>query len=221
MKISKDTMEVLKNFAAFNTSIYIKPGSELKTITATKTAMVIATVKESFPTEAGIYDLNQFLATMSLFEDPDLDFGDKAVQISDKNGSVASYSYADKSTLTSVTDRKIQLPSIDVTFKIPYSNISGAIKAASVMGLSHIALAGRNGKIYVQAIDAENRTANNWERPVGEASVSDFRVIFKLEMLKFLPNDYDVELSKKMIAKFGAKDITYYVAAETGSSFSA
>ncbi len=49
MQLSDNTMNVLKNFAAINPSIVIKPGNVLRTISPQKTIMAIATGVDDFP----------------------------------------------------------------------------------------------------------------------------------------------------------------------------
>ncbi len=58
MKISEDTLSILKNFSALNSNILIKPGSKIRTITPAKNVMGEAIVSESFEHEIGIFDLS-------------------------------------------------------------------------------------------------------------------------------------------------------------------
>ena len=79
MKISKETIEVLKNFSAINPNLVIKEGNNLSTIADAKNIMASVVVKESFDSEVGIYDLNEFLSALNLIDDPDLNFGENSV----------------------------------------------------------------------------------------------------------------------------------------------
>ena len=58
MKLSKETLSVLKNFATINGNILIKSGDRLSTISAQKNVMASTTVKENFDRDFGIYDLS-------------------------------------------------------------------------------------------------------------------------------------------------------------------
>ena len=51
MKISNDTIEVLKNFAGINTNILVREGNSLSTISTGKNIFAKAEVKETFPKE--------------------------------------------------------------------------------------------------------------------------------------------------------------------------
>lgn len=102
MKLSKETVNLFKNFASINTNLLIKPGNEVSTISGQKNVVSDTTVTENFPKDFGIYDLNEFLGALSLFEDPDLDFQDKYVVIKEGGSSIKFFA-ADPSVLT---DRK-------------------------------------------------------------------------------------------------------------------
>ena len=61
MKLSDNTLSLLKNFSTINQSILFKQGSKLRTISVMKNILAEATVDEELPKDFGIYDLNQFL----------------------------------------------------------------------------------------------------------------------------------------------------------------
>ena len=81
MQISKETLEVLSNFASINPNILISPGQQLKTIAEAKNIMASAEITEDFPQEFGIYDLNEFLSVLGLVDDPNLDFSEDSVKV--------------------------------------------------------------------------------------------------------------------------------------------
>jgi len=76
MKLSEHTVEVLKNFASINQNLVIKEGNTLTTMSAMKNIVAKAEVEESFKKEVAIYDLNEFLASLSLFASPVLEFNE-------------------------------------------------------------------------------------------------------------------------------------------------
>ena len=53
MKLSNDTVGILKNFASINQNLIIKEGSELTTMSAMKNIVARAKVMETFPKEEG------------------------------------------------------------------------------------------------------------------------------------------------------------------------
>ena len=83
MKLSEQTVSILKNFSTINQNLVIKEGSEISTMSAMKNIVSKAKVEETFPVEFAIYDLNEFLSAMSLFTNPDLDFDENFVLITE------------------------------------------------------------------------------------------------------------------------------------------
>jgi len=65
MKLSKETIEVLKNFSGINQSIVVKEGSKLKTVNTLKNILAHATVEEDFPTSFFVSSI--FFASFSIF----------------------------------------------------------------------------------------------------------------------------------------------------------
>ncbi len=60
MKLSNETLSVLKNFASINQGILFKPGKTIRTISTHKNILAEAVVSEEIPKEFGVYDLNNF-----------------------------------------------------------------------------------------------------------------------------------------------------------------
>ena len=57
MNLSKQTVDILKNYSTINSSIAVGTGSTLQTMSAMKNILVKSTVEESFETDFAIYDL--------------------------------------------------------------------------------------------------------------------------------------------------------------------
>ena len=68
MKLSDNTLALLKNFAGINNSILVKQGNQLRTISVAKNILAEADINEEFPRDFAIYDLNQFLNGLSLHQ---------------------------------------------------------------------------------------------------------------------------------------------------------
>ena len=81
MKLSDTTISVLKNYSTINQNLKIGAGNSLSTMSAMKNIVAQATVTETFEKDVAIYDLNEFLASMSIFTNPKLDFNDDFVMM--------------------------------------------------------------------------------------------------------------------------------------------
>lgn len=219
MKLSKDTLALFKNYAGINSNLLLKAGNKLSTISSQKNVMSDVTVTETFPVDFGIYDLNEFLGAMSIFEDPELDFSDKVCKITQGNMSI-KYFAADATVLTAPT-KSITFPTAEINFDLSNQMLTMVQRTASVLKTSDVSIVGESGKITIVVGDKKNATGNTFQEPVGDTDKT-FRVNLKVENLKMIPGDYTVSVSSKKISRFQSStssDLVYYVAVEADSTF--
>jgi hypothetical protein len=218
MKLSKETVALLKNYASINSNLLIKAGKKLSTISGAKNVMSDATVAETFAADFGIYDLNEFLGAMSLFEDPELDFSEKFVTITKGSNSI-KYFAAEASVLSAPT-RAITFPESDVDFNLTSAMLDMIKKTSSVLGASDLSIVGDGTTLTAVVGDKKNASGNSYNTPLGDTDKT-FKVNLKVDNLKMLPGDYKVSISSKKISRFKsiATDLVYYVAIEADSTF--
>ena len=227
MNLSNETVSVLKNFATINQNLVIKTGSSISTMSAMKNIVASAEVKEAFPTEFAIYDLNEFLAALSLFEKPSLDFRNDFVVITE-DGSTSKalkYWYSDPSVVTTVT-KEITMPECEVNFSFKNDLLSNVQKAAAVIGVPDMVLEGMDSGIaLLKVTDKKNATANDYAVKVDinneDGKNLPYKFWFKVENLKLLSGTYDVGISSKNISHFvnANVDIQYWIALEPESKY--
>ena len=216
MKLSESTVSVLKNYSTINQNLLVREGSVLSTMSAMKNIVAQSTVDEEFSQEVAIYDLNEFLASMSLFNSPDLKFKDDFVIMSEEGKkSSLKYWYSDPSVVTTVT-KEINMPECEVKFTLSSDILSNVQKAAAVIGAPDMVL--ENGSLRVT--DKKNDTANAYSIDVVDSD-DVYKFWFKVENLKLLSGDYDVSISSKRISHFKNTnvDIEYFIALEPESNY--
>ena len=223
MKLSEHTTSVLKNFASINQNLVIKEGKTISTMSAMKNIVAKAEVDEDFPREIAIYDLNEFLAALSLFTNPVLNFSENFVMITEegKTGNSLKYFYSDPSVVTTPSS-EITMPKTEVNFSLDSSDLSKVQRAASVIGSPDLVLEKNGVGSYLTVKDKKNDTANNYSLNIDTSSDGEFNFFFKVENLKLLDGTYDVEVSSKNISHYKNKnsDIEYWIALEPESSYS-
>ena len=220
MKLSNETLTVLKNFAGINQSILVRKGNKLRTMSVMKTVLAEATVNEEFEKEFAIYDLNQFLNGISLHEDPELDFQDDKYVVIREGKRRVKYFFADPQVIVSPPEKEISLPSQDVCFQLEHSQYDKIKKAAAVYQLEDLSAIGEAGVIRLVVRDKRNATSNEYSIIVGETD-KEFIFNFKVENLKIIPASYDVVLSSKLLSKFTNEryNLNYYIPMEPDSTF--
>jgi len=221
MKLSDNTLTILKNFAGINNSILVKSGNQLRTISVAKNILAEASIDEEFPRQFAIYDLNQFLNGLGLHQDPDLDFSpDSYITIQEGKRRV-KYFYADPNVIISPPEKEITLPSEDVHFQLESTSLEKLLKAAAVYQLPDLSAVGENGVVKLVVRDKKNDTSNEYAITVGETD-KQFVFNFKVENIKIIPGAYDVIVSSKLLSKFSNTrfDLKYFIALEPDSTFS-
>jgi hypothetical protein len=218
MKLSEQTIEVLQNFSTINQSLLFKSGDVLRTVSPQKTVLAEVTVPDNFESEFGIYDLGQFLSAMTLIDDAELNLGDNSMNINNGNGMSITYRYADPSMIVTPPEKGIALPDIDAEFSLSDTILKNVLQAARVLGLPDIIVEGDGTNISISAGDSKNSSMNNYSQNIVESD-STFRHVFKVDNMKMMMLQYNVEISTKGISKFYTEDgnATYYIATESRS----
>ena len=223
MKLSDQTLEVLKNFSDINTNILVKPGSELSTISTMKNILAKATITESFDKQFAVYDLSELLGIVSAIEKPDVDISNEKFMTIGSTGSKskAKYYYSDESVVTS-PQKDVVMPDADVNFQLKDEILSKLLKMAAIMKLPDLSLLGKKGQDVILKVHDKKNSANSYEEFVGTEASADFTFNFKIENLKIIPGDYDVAVSSKSISHFKnkVKPIEYWIALEPDSKIS-
>ena len=221
MKVSEKTINLLRNYANINQSIEFREGNVLKTVSPLNTILASVEVEEQFTRTFPIYELNRFLGTLALFQNPELDFTDNGVVISDENHE-ATYRYCGSSSMFQIPPEKnITFPDAEVSFELSQDQFKKTINAANTLGLPEVVVEGNSSDIQLVVSDTGNASSDIFSTKVG-TSDKTFRMIFKTENLnKIMEGTYDVSLSSKRISHFTRKgdSLQYWIALEQNSTF--
>jgi hypothetical protein len=217
MKLSQDTVAILKNFSTINHTIFIKAGNVVKTKSGAADVFGTAEIAETFPVDFAIYELSRFLNAMSLFTDPDLEFSeDSAVTITDGKNSIR-YVFADPSLISGANyDKEIKLPPVIASFELKQEQLAKMQKAAAVLGNPTVTIFAKNGSLVVSTHDKKNSSSDKFSLNIGTTDAPDFKVDLKLETLRMINGDYTVDVTEKVVCKFThtTSNLSYLVAGE-------
>jgi hypothetical protein len=220
MKLSENTLTILKNFSGINQSILFKEGNKLRTISVAKNILAEATITEEFPKDFGIYDLNQFLNGMGLHKNPELNFDNDGYVVIREGKMRSKYFFADPNVIITPPEKEIEFPTGDVCFELRTEQLDRLLKAAAVYQIPDISAVGGAGVVKLVVRDKKNDTSNDFSIVVGETD-NEFCFNFKVENLKILNGSYEVVVSRKLLSKFESKNhnLIYWIALEPDSQF--
>lgn len=215
MKISKETMAILRNFSSINQSLLFKPGNVIRTTVSgdVKDFYATAVVQEDFPVECAIYDLKRFRDCASLFDDPDFEFNDTYLTISDEKNSFR-YTYCDPLLIEAPNyEKKISIPSPMIEFSLKYEQIKMAIDASNIVGLQHILISCEDGVLTMTAFDDQNKSSDTFKVIIGDGfECSNFTSKYSLEKLRRLIDaDYVVQIASTVLTEFKSDRVTYHM----------
>ena len=225
MKLSNETLSILKNFGAINQGIFFKKGKTLKTVSSHKNILVQANINEEVPADFGVYDLNNFLSVISLSSDPTFEFEDKNVVIvGNKGRSKTKYRFCEPSMIVTPPEKELSMPDPEITIDFSTEDFGDIMRTAAVLSSPQIAVESNGSKVSLITLDTANDSAHTNTLEIGSGDGKVYRMIFKTENLsKILPGSYTVNISSKGIAHFKNKnvDLQYWITTEQGSKFGA
>lgn len=216
MKLSEYTVEVLKNFASINPNLLIKPGQVQRTCSTSKMLYAETTLFESFDKEIGIYDLNKFLALMSMKQgSPDVEIEDASFAFKALNRGKIRMRFTEPKILIA-PERAIGETKYEVEFKISQEILNWINSAAAILKAPNIIFESDEGEITISAADANGAMTDDASIPVEGNSKHKFVAILNLDNINFIPGDYQVSLSSGGHIKWAnmtkGKDMTYWTA---------
>ena len=224
MKLSNETLSVLKNFGSINQGIFFKQGKTLKTVSSHKNILAEVTIKEEIPADFGVYDLNNFLSVVSLHkDDPSFEFDEKHVVIvGNKGRSKIKYRFCEPTMIVTPPEKQFVMPEAEIKFTFSSEDFDWVLRAASVLSSPHIAIESDGKKVSIVTLDLQNDAAHTDALEIAEGNGNKFKMIFKTENLtKVLPGVYEVAISSKGVSHFKNKNVPlqYYISTEAGSKF--
>jgi len=211
MNLSDETIGILKNFAVINPRIRFVKGNELKNISSCGHIIAGATLKESFPRDFIIDDLNMFLNVYSVLDSPDIEIGEKSVRLVKGNKSL-NYVFSHRDDIKSIS--KIKHAEAFCEFDLLDDDLQKILKSADVLGIKYITFESEgDGKpVYAKAEDVKN-PEDSFALETTNTSDKAFKLVHSRDDLKILRGDYKVSCTNILsILKNKALSVQYWVA---------
>jgi len=225
MKLSNETLGVLKNFGNINSGIFLKQGKTIKTVSTHKNILAQATITDEIPSDFGIYDLNEFLSVVSLHKDDlSLEFDSKNLVISGKGGrSKIKYRACEPTMIVTPPEKQLTMPEPEIAIELSAEDFRWILDSANVLGSPQISVQSDGETVSINTVDLQNDAAHTESLTLSsDGNGSKYKMIFKTENIaKILSGAYDVKISSKGISHFSNKNssIEYWITTEVGSTF--
>lgn len=230
MQISNETLVILKNFSTIEKRMEIKSGSTLRTRTGS--VYVLANVAETFPnpkqvnrTEFGIYDMSNLLNVLSLFEDPDIEFGEDHLLISSANGlQEGKYGYAGQGSLGLLPfpPKMHPLPEKHIEVTIPEEQLIKLQKAISYLEKPELKITSDGKVVRIGTGNHKNDKSNTFSMVFdGKPNGVKANIWIAKENLIMMKGSYAAYITPSYILfkNTSGYDLSYYVGVEPNSTF--
>lgn len=229
MKLSKSTIDIIKNFSTINQGMLFKPGKQLKTVSPKKNILAVANIEDNIEGEFAIYDLNQFLSVVSLTDENSFNIeGDnllisKSVEIQDNKKADISVVFrsAQKNMIVSPPEKDIQFPEPEIHLHMSEKVIDMMYRYASVLGSPHVGFESDGKDVYLSGFDSTGAKSHMSKIRFADGNGDTFSLCFSLENLRLFPGDYDLHISSKGVSHWKNKtvDVEYWITVNPGSTY--
>lgn len=208
--MKKETVAILRNFSSINQGIIFRQGNELRTMSIMKNVFASAKVPDDFDQEFAIYDLNEFLSTLSLFDAPTITYQPDHIDVrSGKNR--AKYFFSSPSVIVSPPVGKSIPVNPYLTFKITSGQLEAIQKAAAVLKLKELEITSTGIRAFNKA-----QSGNQYDIEVDDIQGTGKDQVLLIENLKLLPLDYTVDVADRVVRFTSVSgDLEYIISVET------
>ncbi len=222
MKLSKNTVDILKNFQTINPSIVLREGDVI--MTQRKDVIVAkAKITEKIPRTVPMVDLKKFLALYSLGgEDTEVKFNEKSMTISQGDYS-SLLAYSPEALIDSPPAGKSpRLKSKDVQFTLKQEVWDRVSAAMNIMSFSEFAFVGDGKSLSIQGLSTriENGGSDTYSASIGKTD-RNFQCIMNSANMRLIPADYDVTIDHNGLVHFKGEVAEYWIIMSTKSNFDA
>lgn len=215
--MDSNALVILKNFSSINKSIRFNANDKIAIFNETLGTFAIAKIKEAFPKQFSIYDLNQLLSTLALFDSPTIQYDNTQMVI--KSGRMnAKYRYSSPKVTSDQRDEMPPLPPELFKFELSKEQLAEILKASSVLALKELQFNQKSLKLF--NTDSKGEIIDNeYESEIsGDVEIIDDSkesVCIKVDSMKLLPLNYEVTVHNGCVmfkSKDEEFDVTYLVA---------
>lgn len=223
VKVSADTLDILKVVQKINNSLKFTEGNMIRSARVNGSVLFEAEIQESFPQDFSIYEMNKFLSVLSLtdFKDStELVFDNDSHLVVKAGSTKVKYFFAAES-FTAHPGKTITLPKVDIEFDVTQETLASFIRAADALGHKTLMIRVVDGVLSLVATTPSTDSSNDYEVQLMEdVDMQDtYEAVIARDNFILYPGDYTVQVIKtptKGLAYFDhmTRKIKTYIALE-------
>ncbi|ADQ52738.1 sliding clamp protein [Aeromonas phage AsFcp_4] len=225
MQLSKETVEILSNFAKINPSVVLKPGTFINTKSVNNVLYASATIKDQIDSELRIYSLGELIGVANMIGLP-AQVTEDGEYITIKNAaggkSMAKIKMAEAGTIIH-PKKAISIPTASVVFELTEEQLKQIMKSASTMSLVDLHFVNDGRKILAR-LTGGDANSNTFEIPVAddyEGNDANFDFIVALGNMKMTDAKYKVMIAKEGAICFEGANASYIISLDAKSKYTA
>jgi len=215
MKISENTLKMLKWMATVNGGIKIDPGSKIYTKAESQAMACVCEVEENFTSPFVTTNLAKFLSLVELIDDPEFEFKEDSVIITSADGKNKVRFLQSNPALVNQSNKipkKRDESEISLSFVLKAADLQKVFSSAKVLCVADITLHTKEGNIYMTVSNRSMNSSSDYvDVKVGECDPElEVEFNFKKQNLKLITDyTYDVTAYNVGLCRFYATDSAY------------
>lgn len=223
MKLTKETLAILKNFAEINPGVILKKGNVLITKNIANIVYGEAVLNQELDLEIGIYDLNAFLAIMNLVgDDADITVDERTGNIRVSNERV-KINYPGASAAAIVTPKgRVTPPPSDVEYDLSGDDFKQMMKMVHQLKVDRLEFLPANGRLIIKGWNENDKEhpTEMFVLDMGEyTGTADFHFFIRKEHMKLIASDYKIGFTRRKAAWLAGESVSYMIACDLDSSY--
>lgn len=223
MKLTKETLNILKNFSTLNNGIVLRKGDVISTKTITNVVYGEAKLNQTIDEEIGIYDLNSFLNVVNLVgEDADICLDERRGNLVVSNQRVKiNYPAASAGSIISPKGRVGSFEA-DVEYSVSMDDLKSLMKMSRQLNVNRLEFMPLDGRLFIRGWEEDDKQHPNemFRLDMGEYTGSaDFHFFISIDNMKLIDGDYIIQFNRKKIATLTTDNVLYMIACGLDSNY--
>lgn len=222
MKISKDTLQILKSFASINPCIFLGDPKSIRVITPDKSAVIgVYKTSEVLDKDCVFWDWPQLLATIENMggENAELDFQEKFVKITSEDKSSLKYFYTSEIAVSTQQKPKAyeaycKAIDEDFSFEITSEMLTKLLKIAKTLNLDLMKITMKDGTGTIELCAADNKINHTHNMDIEGKGTGEINIWINL--LQIVNGSYEVVGKNNLFTKWTNKNIPLFYIVASG-----